>query len=412
MSKLGKQKEYADLIKTLVKGPLVPNNGKKVDPAHPAIFPTGVTPKKFEGKEAALYDLIVRRFLATFGKPAVRETVTIKILAKTEAFLAKGTRTVDPGWHLLYGPHVKLEEEELPKMKKGDSIIIKSITNHAKETQPPKRYNESSIIKELERRNLGTKATRAQIVDTLVQRNYVTGKPLEVTELGEQVMAILEKYCPKILDEALTRHFEEDMEKIRELKVKPESILAEAKSILITVLEGFKKHEKDVGAELQSTFEKTREAMSTVGKCPKCKDGMLTIRRGKFGFFVACNKYPDCQTTFSLPQSGLAKPTDKICQHCGFPIILMIRKAKKPQEVCLNTDCPDKKLENAEKAGTACPKCKEGKLVLRKSVYGHFLACGRFPKCRFIEGRRRPKATKSDEESGGVPDSPSPSSED
>ncbi|MEK6961455.1 MAG: DNA topoisomerase I [Nanoarchaeota archaeon] len=406
LSKLAKLKDYSELVKVVIKGKLIPNNGKKVDPAHPAIYPTGVLPKAIEGREAALYDLIVRRFLATFGEPAVRETVTIKLLAKGESFVTRGTRTITPGWHVLYGQHVKLEEEELPKVKENDKIAVQTITNHSKETQPPKRYTESSIIKELERRNLGTKATRAQIIDTLVQRNYVNGKPLEVTELGMRVMETLDKYCPKILDEALTRHFEEDMDKIREGSQKPEFILSEAKTVLTGILGDFKKHEKEVGNELQSTFEKTREAMSTMGTCMTCKTGILALRRGKFGWFIACNKYPDCKTTFSLPQSGLAKPTGKVCQHCQYPVILMIRKAKKPQEVCINPDCPAKKLENEEKAGTDCPKCKEGKLVLRKSVYGHFLACGRFPKCRFIEGRRGPRKKATDSDSEDVPSEP------
>ena len=403
MAKLAKQKEYASLVKSLLAGPLKPNNGKKEDPAHPAIYPTGIIPKTLEGRDAAVYDLIVRRFLATFGNSAVRETVTVTLSANQEAFIAKGTRTIEPGWHILYGPHVKLQEEELPKVKEGESVAVSKFVLHDKETQPPKRYTESSIIKELERRSLGTKSTRAQIVDTLVHRNYVTGRPLEVTELGLHVVNILENYCSRIVDEGLTRHFEQDMEKIRQLKAKPDQILDEAKEVLTAILFDFKKHEKSVGKELVDTFTKTRQALSTVGPCLVCKDGILALRKGKFGRFIACSKYPDCKTTFSLPATGLAKPTDKACAHCSHPIILMIRKAKKPQEVCLNPDCPAKTLEGEEKAGTPCPRCQEakldGKLVLRKSVYGHFLACSRFPKCRFIEGRRRKKKEETQTES-------------
>ena len=395
LSKLAKQKEYGPLVKVVLQGSLKPNNGKKEDPAHPAIYPTGVLPKMLEGRDGAVYDLIVRRFLATFGCSAVRETVTISISANSEVFVAKGTRTVEPGWHVLYGQHVKLEEQELPHVRQGDAIVVSKILLHDKETQPPKRYTESSIIKELERRSLGTKSTRAQIVDTLVHRNYVNGRPLEVTELGLHVVGILEKYCNRILDEKLTRHFEQDMEKIRQLKEKPEKILHEAEEVLTGILADFKIHEKQVGKELVDTFAKTREALSTVGLCLVCKQGNLALRKGKFGRFIACSKYPDCKTTFSLPASGLAKPTEKVCQHCNHPIIVMIRKAKKPQEVCINPDCPAKKLEGEEKAGTSCPKCDvaklDGKLVLRKSVYGHFLACNRFPKCRYIVGKRRKK---------------------
>lgn len=406
MHHLAKQKAYADLIKTVLSGKLIPNNGKKVDPAHPAIYPTGVNPKSLEGKDAAVYDLIVRRFLATFGEPAVRETVTITLNANQEHFNAKGTRTIHPGWHLLYGPHVKLEEQELPPVQEHESVKVLKITMHTKETLPPKRYTEASIIKELERRGLGTKSTRAQIVDTLVHRNYVTGRPLGVTELGLHVVDILHKYCNRILDEDLTRHFEQDMEKIRNMKEKPEGILKKAKEVLTGILTDFQHHEKEVGKELVSTFSKTREALSTVGSCPTCKQGTLALRKGKFGRFIACSTYPDCKTTFSLPANGMAKPTEKVCEKCAHPIILMIRKAKKPQEVCINVDCPAKVMEHEALAGTTCSRCSEGKLVLRKSVYGHFLACNKFPKCRFIQGQRRKKEprTSQETESNNAPD--------
>jgi len=345
LKQLMKQSPYVDLAQNLLNlKSLIPNNGKKVDPAHPAIYPTGVTPKEFKGKEKDLYDLIVRRFMATFGENAVRETTTITITINSEHFIAKGTRTAEPGWHIYYGKHVRLEEQEMPLLNEGETVKVKDIIKHDKETQPPKRYTESSIIKELEKRGLGTKATRASIIDTLVRRTYVTGKPLEATQLGVEVCQILEKYSPGILDEKMTRRFEEDLEKIREEKSDPDKILADARKFLIKLLKEFKSKEKNVGEELKKTFTETREAMSTVGKCLKCKDGMLSLRRGKFGRFIACNKYPDCATTFSLPAAGMVKPTDKSCETCKHPMIMMIRKAKKPQVVCMNTDCPDKKL--------------------------------------------------------------------
>jgi DNA topoisomerase-1 len=404
LKELSKQSEYKELVAMLLKkDKLSPNNGKKTDPAHPAIFPTGHSPKKLESRQSKVYDLIVKRFFSTFGEPAVRETVVAKLDVNTEIFVAKGTRTVEKNWHVFYAPYVKLEEEELPAMKENDSVSVKKIILHNEETKPPKRYTPASLIRELEKRNLGTKATRAEIVETLRRRNYVTGEAITVTQLGMETVTILEKHSPKILDEELTRHFELDMEAIREGKKHREQILDEAKDILTDLLTEFKSKEQAIGEELKKTFTETRAAMTTVGKCPSCEPGMLILRTGKFGRFIACDKYPDCKTTFKLPATGLVEVTPNICQHCKFPVVKMIRKAKRPQEVCINIDCPSKAVPNIVE--TPCTKCKEGKMILRKSIYGGFLACNRFPKCRNIaripglkqEFPKKEKTDKTDE---------------
>ncbi len=383
LASLGRQKDYKELASKVLNGKMVPNNGKKTDPAHPAIYPTGITPE-IDGRKAKIYDLIVRRFLATFGEHAVRETMTIDINVKDEIFITKGTRTIEKGWHEYYGPYVKIEEIELPAVKKDETINIKKINMHNKETLPPKRYTEASIIKELEKRGLGTKATRAQIVDTLVQRSYITGKQIEATELGMQIIKILEEHSPKIVDEALTNLFEKEMDEIRDGSKKEEQILEKAKEVLTKILGEFKEKEDKIGAGLKKTFTETRAVMTTVGKCRNCEEGMLILRKGKFGRFIACDKYPDCKTTFKLPAGGLVKVTDNLCKECGYPMVLMIKKAKRPQEVCINTDCPlkDVKVKIEEKE---CPKCHKGRIILRKSVYGAFLACNQYPKCRYTE---------------------------
>jgi DNA topoisomerase-1 len=381
---IGRQKSYADLANQLLKGRLTPNNGKKTDPAHPAIYPTGIAPKGAGERGKRLYDLIVRRTLATFGDAATRETMEINLDCKQEIFTAKGTRTVEKGWHVFYGPYLKLKEEELPDVKKGKDIAVKKITLHSKETQPPGRYTPASIIKELEKRNLGTKATRAAIVDTLFQRGYVTGKKIEATELGIKLIETLEKYSPKILDEELTRHFEEEMEEVSEDKKKKDEVLDEAKDILKKILDDFRRNEKKVGEGLVEAKKEAQRIEETIGECPVCGEGVLKIRRGKYGKFIACDRYPECKAIFNVPKNAMIKATDKKCPECSYPVILVIRKGKRPQELCINIECPSKKVKT-DKEGKKCPKCKEGKLVLRKSVYGAFLGCDKYPKCRHIE---------------------------
>lgn len=395
ISLLKKQDKYKELCAKLLKTKLNPNNGKKTDPAHPAIYPTGIVPE-LEERTAKIYDLITRRFMATFGKDALRETMKINIDVNKEIFVAKGTRTVEKGWFIYYGDYVRLEEEELPKVKEKDIVNIKKITLHDKETQPPKHYTPASIIKALEFRGLGTKSTRASIIDTLFQRHYVHGhKSIEATSLGINTIGTLEKFVPKIIDEALTRHFEQEMEEIREGKKKKSIVLEEAKEDIIKVIKDFRKHEKEVGESLKKAHWQAKETMNLIGNCPNCKEGNLTMRRGKHGSFASCSSYPKCKTIISLPSNALLKSANKTCETCGYPMVTAIKKRKRPQDFCINPKCTSKHVEGkAGKEAKAvakgelekpCPKCKKGKLVLRKSIYGSFYGCSLFPKCRHTE---------------------------
>jgi DNA topoisomerase I len=387
-----KQPMYQELCKNLMsRKVLKPNNGKKTDPAHPAIYPTGLAPKTLKPREQKVYDLIVKRFMATFADAAIRETMEVSLDVKEECFITKGTRTVEENWHVFYKPYVKLEEITLPDMKENEVVSIKKISKLDKETQPPNRFNQSSIIKELEKRNLGTKATRADILDRLFQRGYVEGVKITVTKLGMETLEILEKYAPTIVDEKLTADFEAEMEKIREGKQEPEKVLEKAKKFLTKLLADFKKKEKDIGKEILKSVRETQDIQNLVGKCPKCDDGKLMIRHGKFGKFIACGKYPECSTTFNLPKTGLIKNTENSCEACQHPMILIIQKGKRPQEMCINAECKtkikpeeEKAAKELEKIEKKCPKC--GKLLtLRKGFYGQFLACPGYPKCKYTE---------------------------
>lgn len=409
MKDMSGQNEYSRLMGELLKLPsLKPNDGKKTDPAHPALYPTGIAPTGINEREMKIYDLIVKRFMATFSRPALRETVTAEIGVNREIFAAKGTRTIDKGWHVFYEPYVKLEEEELPKMENNEKVDIRKITMHDKETQPPKRYTEASIIKELERKNLGTKATRSEIVDTLFHRGYVDGRQIGATELGIKTIETLHEYAPKIIDEDLTRHFEEETEKIMEGKQEKETVLHEAEEAISAIVQDFKKNEKQIGTLLAAANRETVDGLNHLGKCPACGQGDISLRKGKFGHFAACNRYPDCKTTFSLPGNALIKPAKKLCPVCNYPMVMAIKRGKQPREFCLNKECKSKYLEG--EAGKEakeiakgiiekkCPKCENGVLVLRSSIYGKFLGCRNFPKCRFTERLEESNSAKAGEE--------------
>lgn len=293
LTQLSKQQVYKELASELLKkGELKPNNGKKTDPAHPAIYPTGTFPdKEMHDRERKVYDLIVKRFFATFADPATRETQTVELDVKKEKFATKGTRTVEPGWHRFYAPYVRLEEVSLPKMEVGKSVDVSEIVSLDKETQPPKRYNQSSIIKELEKRNLGTKATRADILDRLFLRGYIEGVQITATQLGIDTIKLLEKHAPVIVDEKLTSDIESEMEEIRNSKDKKtgqkaeEKILDSAKDRLNKLFVDFKKKEAEVGKEIIGSIKETRFIASkqrVLGKDPKSGKDVL-VRIGKFG---------------------------------------------------------------------------------------------------------------------------------
>ncbi len=373
----------------LSKSKLVPNEGKKIDSAHPAIYATGELPGKLEDKSAGLYELIVRRFFATFGDDAVRETVTLDIDVNKEIFVAKGTRTKEKGWHELYTKFLKLDEEELPKLNVNDEIKVIEIKIHDKETKPPARYTEASIIKDMEKLNIGTKSTRSTVVQNLFDRNYTADKSIRVTDLGSRTIETLEKYCPEVLDEALTRKFEEEMDAIQESKKKGEEVIEEAKEFLTKALKHFKKNEGEIGKELGKAAIETRDKENFIGKCPECMEGDLQMRRGKYGLFAACNRYEKgCSTTFALPKNGKVKGADKECEVCKYPKVIVYRFRRKPQEVCINQNCESKR-EAEEKLkkivdGKKCPNCGS-QLVVKSGVYGSFIACPGYPKCKYIE---------------------------
>ncbi|MFH1064968.1 MAG: DNA topoisomerase I [Nanoarchaeota archaeon] len=343
ITKLSKMFEYEEICKILLaKKELFPNNGKKTDPAHPAIYFTGETPKELDERQTKIFDLIVRRTLASFGDKAKRETVSVEIDSNGEKFLAGGTRTIEQGWHKLYGQYAKFEEKEMPALKVGQQLKVDELNMHDKETTPPKRYTAASIIKALETKGLGTKATRSEIVDNLYKRNYARNISIETTELGLAIVTTLLKYCPEILDEKLTRKFEKEMELIKEDKKKGEEVLQDARAILTKVLAKFKANEKAIGEGLSEATKITRDKETIVGKCVNCGKDLRILYSKRFKTrFVACSGYPDCKTTYSLP-FGLPKPTEKKCEQCGFPLVLVIRAGKRPFDYCINKMCPAK----------------------------------------------------------------------
>jgi len=330
-----------------------PVEGAKEDPAHPSIYPTG-NKQILSGDEEKIYELIVKRFLCLFCEDAIvdRKRITTKVDDLT--FSANGSAIKKKAWLEIYPSKVK--EIDLPDVE-GEVTIANQRTDE-KETQPPKRFSPASILSELEKRNLGTKATRASILETLYDRGYIREKSIQATPFGISLIETLEKYSPIIINENLTKELQDEMDNIvdakkDELEMREEKILNKAKDSITQIAEQFKKHEKKIGTELmdaqiiQRAIEKKE---NTLIQCPKCKKGDLAITYSKKNRkqFIACNAYPDCKNTFSLPPNGVIKRVNKTCEHCGFPMLMSLRKGKKPWIFCFNPECESNK-EWAEK---------------------------------------------------------------
>jgi len=345
LQQLSKLKNYSSLAKKILSKEIVPNEGKKEDPAHPAIHPTSEVPdlSKLNAQQKKLYDLIVRRFLAVFGEPAIRESMKITFDINGERFPVTGRRTIEKGWMEYYGNYAKVDETLFPDIRKGDKFYVSELILLDKETTPPPRYSQGSIVKELEKRNIGTKTTRAQILQTLYERGYIFGKSIEVTDLGMRISEILTKYVPDIVSEDLTRKFEKEMEAVEKNKKKRETVVKNAKKVLTKIIKEFKLHEEKIGAEMEKAILETKQQQSIIGPCPNCggelKRLFAPVTRK---YFVGCSNYPKCKTGYPLPHNSRIQRLDKICEQCKTPMIQVMRQGRRPFRMCLSPQCPTK----------------------------------------------------------------------
>ena len=229
-------------------------------------------------------------------------------------------------------------------------------------------------------------STRADIVEKLVKRGYlIDDGSLKVTDLGIAVIETLKKYCPEIIDEQMTRELEKKLDRLQKRTIKKETVLKDAENKLRKILEEVKKKEKEIGKELVEKIDATNKSLKTVGKC-KCGGDLIIIRTKGKKRFIGCTNYPECTITYPLPQKGRIKVLNETCEICGAPVISIDK-----QKVCINPECPSKisseekkEMEKAEKVEKTCPKCG-GKLIIKKGIYGVFLGCENYPKCRYTE---------------------------
>jgi len=376
LSKIGGG-NYASLITALfTRDHLSPNEGSKTDPAHPAIYPTGESPKgKLEAVELKLFDLIIRRFLATFGDPAMGQNTTVSILVKDEhIFKAEGKKILYEGWMQFYKPYVNRFniDASLPELHENDILKNIAITMDQKFTQPPARFNEATLLEEMERKKIGTKATRSEIIRTLFKRNYVSNVSnanrqkdndrvvgggrggIEATEIGFEIIQSMRKYIPNVVSTELTRSMEEQLESIELGKAKSSFVIDYAKDRLRESIVRFRENEIEIGRGLteavivfsQNQQQQQQQQQTVLGTCPVCNKGVLKIIRSTATKkrFVGCSNYSSgvCKATAPLPQKGSIRTIHRTCALCRWPVLRIIYPTKRHWEFCINLQCPSK----------------------------------------------------------------------
>ncbi len=306
-----------------------PTEGKKSSTDHPPIHPTGVATEEQLGENWKLYELVVRRFLATLSPDAEWATMRIGMDATGQNYVATGSRLTEAGWRTVY-PYSEAKDSILPVVKKGEKLKIQDLNLEEKQTQPPPRYSQSKLIQVMEELGLGTKSTRHEVIQKLISRKYIEGNPLRPTLVGKAVTESLEAHASTITRPDMTQKLEQAMEAIKVRNTSRDGVVDDSRKMLHQVFDELEPNEAVIGQEIMG---QTDEEL-TIGPCPVCgKD--LRIRRKGGSQFIGCNGYPDCTCNISLPGTmwGSAVRTKKVCEVHNLFHVSLIAKGARPWEM-------------------------------------------------------------------------------
>ncbi|MGE0704580.1 MAG: type I DNA topoisomerase [Vicinamibacterales bacterium] len=394
--------------------------------AHEAIRPTSMqydpeTVRPFLSQDQySLYRLIWNRFVASQMTPAAFDETTVDAAAAEYVFRVKGTVPKFAGWMATYGltpgetPDAadKGEGDDegatgvLPPLSEGDRLELRALRPEQKFTQPPARYTEATLVKELEENGIGRPSTYASIIGVLQDRDYVNkieGR-FKPTALGRIISDLLTRSFVDIIDVEYTRSLEEDLDRIEQGETDYVKTLA-------AFYRKFKKDLARAGKEMQDL----KKGIDINEACDKCGKPMLK-RVGKFGPFVACSGYPECTNTRELeqtePESETGEEEIEPCENCGKPMAVKrgrfgqflactgypecktTRKLIATKQGGLKAAKPDQILEEK------CPRC-EANLVIKQGRFGEFTACTRYPECKYVKHKSTGVACPKDADKGG-----------
>jgi len=401
------------------KPPVYKTKAKGAQEAHEAIRPTlsRRTPEQVQpyltSDQYRLYELIWKRFVASQMEAAVFDSTTVDIGAgrgiehsagndpDPYTFRTTGSVLKFPGFLAVYNVSLDEGEEDedserrLPLLAEGDVLTLVQLLPVQHFTEPPPRFTEASLVKELERLGIGRPSTYAPTISTIIEREYVelVDKKLVPTTLGKVVTDLLVQHFPSIVDYGFTSEMEQQLDDI-----------AEGEKEWTPVLRAFYEPFEQKLADAQRSMRNVkREEILTDLTCPKCSQGQLAVRFGKNGEFLACNRYPECDFTSDFHRDGEGRividapaapeVSDVICELCGRPMVL--KKSRfgpflgcSGYPECKNTrrlDKQGKPVPPPKATGVTCPKCRQGELLERRGKFGRpFFGCGRYPKCDYL----------------------------
>src|SRR5919204_5066391 len=376
--------------------------GKKETTDHPPIYPTqAVNPKRLEARSEAhrrVYELVARRFLATFSPPMVSESTRANIetakgsadAESGETYFVRGSVVLDPGFAAIY-TYARSADTEIPKLEEGQELDLEGVEMEGKETPPPPRISQGKLIEMMEERGLGTKATRADIIQKLYDRGYVFGNPPEPSETGIAMSKAFEHYVPRMATPDMTAEMEAEMDQIAAGAMTKEQVLADSRDMLRSAFDemGDDVKTEDEDAKWRKFAREVWAGMDqdrVLGPCKVCEEAgrkqpdgspnmLRIIKARKSGKrFVGCSGWdgdnpdsPDsCDQTFPVPQRvrGLYK-LEETCSVCERTPRLMVAPFRgRPWKLCLNDECPsmaEMKRRRAEReAAKAAKEATEG----------------------------------------------------
>ena len=378
--------EYAPTCQGLLAQPkLTATRGKQETTDHPPIYPTGVASRdKLQPAAWKLYNLIARRFLATLMDPAVIEGTKVTLDIEGEPFTATGNVLAKPGFRAIY-PYGLRKDEQLPALAQGDICEVLKLDLEAKQTEPPARYSQGRLIQEMERLGLGTKSTRASIIERLYDVKYLKNDPIEPSQLGMAVIDALTSFAPHITSPDMTAELEGDMTKVSEGDETQEQVVTHSRALLASMMDALIEHKDDLGEAIADAVT----ADARVGACPKCgKDLVMKNSAKTRGSFIGCMGWPDCDVTYPVPTGVKVEPIEGeagVCPSCGAPRIKCKPFRSKAYEMCVNPACatnaePDLKVGECK----ACAEAgRQGDLIAHKSerTGKRFIRCTNYDEC-------------------------------
>jgi len=379
-------------------------SAKAAQEAHEAIRPTAVErdpeaiARYLAKDELALYTLIFNRFVSSQMPPAVYDRTAVDIEAAKAIFRATGQVVKFDGFMRVYteGQDEPLEDDDegrLPALSEGELLKLLGFAPEQHFTQPPPRFSQATLIKELEEKGIGRPSTYAAIMMSILNREYVDedeSKRMRPTTLGRIVSDLLVEAFPDILEVGFTAQLEEDLDRVEEGQ----------ENWVDTLKRFYKPFQKRLGEAKKKMPQVKRKGLPTDIKC-ELDGGAMVIKWGRNGEFLACSNYPKCKSTkeFTRDEQGTvvprepgpAVPTDEVCEKCGKP---MVRKRSRFGEFLGCSDYPDcdgiKRITSPPvKTGVPCPECHEGEILERRSRRGKlFFGCDRYPKCKFASWKK------------------------